>query len=105
MSETLKTYRTTAMLLWATVAVVAGLVAGSFFGLKARQQIFPVVLMVGAYGLLLVRMYGRFGPELEADSGDDSEGETAADLLQRDESLSPDKAREWLDDFLVGQQR
>lgn len=101
--------------------LVNGILAGVLFGLilgGGRFVLFGPVLGLGVVGLVFVRKYTRQKlrratyetkpKELQertspgsarAEPPSPSKGEGS-----RDEVLSPDEAREWLDDFLVKQQ-
>ena len=121
MALTPKTYRTVATSLWVAFGVLAGLTVGVYLGVEPRVQVFMVAL---GGGLVLLVRANTF-PE------NDSSGEVAnppaevlqlpapkavpgeidlspnpvEELLSQPEQLKGDTARQWLDRFLIEQQK
>lgn len=109
--------------LWSVVGVLASLVISGFFDFSFRYMIFTITVIVGAEWIFAVWTLARWefdfwtrkklpAPVQPALLEAPSLGEVVfeQELLDEDEEdnggvLSPDAARDWLDDFLVRQQR
>ena len=121
MAVTPKTYRTVATSLWVAFGVLAGLTVGVYLGVEPRVQVFMVALGGGL--VLLVRA----NTVPENDSSNETP-DTSAEVLQlpapkevpgeidlspnpveellaQPEQLKGDAARQWLDRFLLEQQK
>lgn len=106
---------------WVVASGLSGFAVGQLLGVGARQQMFLAVLGAGVYGLAAVWRSGRRFAARFGEYGEVREGRTAerrapdiaesrddadavAELMATEAVLSPDKAREWLDQFLRRQQ-
>jgi len=107
---------------WLVVTLVGGVTVGSLFGLHGRQLVFPVMLLLGGYALLLQWLTGRrfhavstnITAEIPAVSADQvlpdhvvsrkSDG-MGRSLIDEDRVMTADEAREWLNKLLVKRQR
>lgn len=95
---------------WMAVCATAGLAVGLLLELSLRQRIFLAVLAVGACGLFAVWRGGsRDRARAAAPSARDiverrENSEARSWRLADEETLLPDAAREWLDQFLRRQQ-
>jgi hypothetical protein len=103
---------TTILLIFGVLgAVAAAHVAGSIFDLSMRQRLFPAALVLGLTLLVLLRSKGP-RQRVVSETLDDPSGRTAvqpvttvARLVQEQDVLSAEAARQWLDDFLLEQQK
>ncbi len=106
-------YTTIATFIWIWVAVLIGLNTAIFFFWPPRYAVFTVAAAVGLVLLIRVNLSRRrtksepkklsAGPTtfLAAQTGNT----TTPKSTLVDKKLSPTEAREWLDDFLVKQQK
>lgn len=128
------TYRKVAVTLWAVVSVVAGFTAGAMFDLSGRKMVFAVAVAVGIYILFIVRVYRSADVQLkkgidEHNSGYDRQKVNSSEKMysssadygqqvnnkrdevdvgkvqKNDEEMTNEETREWLDKFLVRQQK
>jgi len=110
MEYTSTTYRNIAVLMWGLVSFVGGVTVGSMFGMTGKELIFPIILLVGVYGLVLVKLFTRKMNKSDgvggsrAYSAKDVSG-SVNDLVSNDSVLTQTQARSWLDKFLVKQQQ
>ena len=128
---TITTYRKVAVTLWAVVSVVAGFTVGEMFDLSGRKTVFAVAVAVGVYVLFIVRLYrstdvqmeksidehvnGFDRYEVEKSSSNDRNNswpakldikETGVEEMQNNnEEMTNKETQEWLDKFLVNQQK
>lgn len=124
---TIGTYRKVAVTLWAVVSVVAGLTIGAMFDLSGRRTVFAVAVTVGAYVLMVVRMYRNVDVQLEKSLDEHVNGfnrqkaksgaaysqpvsskttDVNVEKMQsNDKEMSDKETQEWLDKFLVFQQK
>jgi hypothetical protein len=135
MTWTMNIYRRAAVVLWGVVSLVVGLSIGAYFGMGSKKVLFVVVLVVGLYVIVLLRLFRK--QEGEKDSFDSVGGSGLPDQrpgeepvgLDQEEKLdlsrsqeetvgkistggsedggkaTDDASREWIDDFLVKQQK
>jgi hypothetical protein len=91
-------------------SLAAANMSGSLFGLTARQQFFPAALVLG---LTLRRVVTRRDKAVRVQTQYPAQGHEAptpkrgnavSQLLQKNDALLPEEAREWLDKFLIEQQ-
>lgn len=106
-------YTTIATLIWIVVAVLIGINTAIFFFWPPRYAVFTVAAAVGLVLLIRVNLSRQRtksepkklspGPTtfLPAQTGDVATSISAP----ADKKLSPTEARQWLDDFLVQQQK
>jgi hypothetical protein len=129
-SITINTYRKVAVTLWAAVSVVVGLTIGAMFDLSGKKMMFSVVAAVGVYVLFIVRMYRETSIQVEKDVDEyvEQKYESAEkkdldsmsygkplnnkineigvkEMQKHDKEMTNNETREWLDKFLVIQQR
>lgn len=90
-----------AAFLWSFVGLLAGIVLGLAMGIEGRPIVFFAV--VG----MAVGWFGFSGSRISIASlvAKPQENRNSLPDVVRQEHLRPDEAREWLDDFLVKQQR
>jgi hypothetical protein len=92
-------------------SLAAANLSGSLFGLSPRQLLFPAAMVLGLTLLVLVgNKRPRRGPEnveITPEPRDEPKQPTTTlgRLLSDDRVLAPDDARQWLDDFLLEQQK
>ncbi len=112
-------YRKVAVTLWAVVSVVTGFTVGEMLDLSGRKMVFAVVLTVGVYVLIVIRMYRGANMKFEGsiDKHDDNSGEmyseVSGDIAEvdvekvqnNDKEMTNKETQEWLDKFLVNQQK
>src|SRR5688572_29462573 len=85
--------------------------SGSLFGLSARQQCLPAALVLGVTLMVALTRGGKparaVAGQREQERGADEpkRGDVMSQLLQENDVLPPEKAREWLDTFLIEQQK
>lgn len=130
----INTYRKAAVTLWAAVSVAAGFTIGEMLDLSGRRTVFAVALTVGGYILAVVHMYKKADVRLEKSIGEQVNGlskqkvkssektyvdsadydqpmnserdEVDVEKMQKnDEEMTNKETREWLDKFLVRQQK
>ncbi len=100
-----------AIALWVLVGALAGAVLAVVFQGAARHIVFGVIAGAGVVGLLAVQLVAWPTPPKPVVSPTPTllwESSLSAvpkvDKRATTESLSPEAARQWLDDFLVKQQ-
>ncbi len=98
-------YRVVALVLWAGVSVLASYATGVYFALEGRQIVFPSVLFVGLYLLVLVGIYGEFSPRTRGRESLRRLHMASVRGSADKRVLFPEEVRQWLDDFLVRHQR
>jgi hypothetical protein len=88
------------------ISVAAGRLAGFFFDLSVRQQVFPAAVVFGLGILWLVRRSRSQEPPVVSSSRPGRKLSGMVDeLIKSERALSEDEAREWLDAFLMRQQK
>ncbi|MBI4022483.1 MAG: hypothetical protein HY372_03925 [Candidatus Andersenbacteria bacterium] len=95
---------------WIAGSGMAGFTVGLWLGVPWRQQLFMAVLLAGVCGLVMVYR-GRtmeaarvvVSGELDGSLERPAAGQVA-DILAKEEPLTPAAAREWLDQLLRQQQ-
>jgi Ca2+/Na+ antiporter len=117
----IETYRRTAITLWALVSVVAGVTLGAMLNFTGKKLFFVMILAVGLYLLVLMKLYKKEKEVAEDEFVQEAEekqeinrqevnkkggvDEANLDEISKNKAMSPEEAREWLDDFLVNQQK
>lgn len=128
MTLTTSIYRRAAVFLWGAVSLVIGISIGFYFGMSEKKILFVTVVAVGLYVMILMRMSnknksvgigedtsskqmvdeqfvkGEGGLGLNDNKGEEYKGKVA--VMNTDgKKIVDNDSREWLDDFLIKQQK
>jgi len=97
------------------VALVVGYTGGVLFGLGGKQMIFPVVLALGGFALVVVQLLVRQSASSMAGESSETEVKLIAEgepdkfslegLGKGENSLEPEEASRWLDGLLERHQK
>lgn len=115
-------YKKIAVYSWLVVTLVGGITVGSIFGLHGRELVFPVVLLLGGYALLLrwimAKQYGAIpaesavrlpasivDPELSDNTSSVELNKNLSELVDGRRVMSSEEARQWLNQLLVKDQK
>jgi hypothetical protein len=102
-------YSSRDLITWSVIAAIVGLLLGYAFNVNYRGYIFLVITSVGSIWLVALGLITK--PEVSEAGEKPLLIESQIQSVQPMQStvgeriLSPDEAREWLDDFLKKQQK